>query len=69
MTDDDHYALAPNPEHARYLVRAFRGCHHGRVWTEYCAECEKVGLRETIAFASARIANARKRLAELEDKK
>lgn len=66
MTDNEHYALAPNPEHARLLVRTFRGCHHGRLWAEYCVECEKVGLRESIAIAQRGIANAERRLAELE---
>lgn len=44
------------------LVRTLRGCHHGRAWTEYCRDCEVVGLREAYRNGLRKAENARQRL-------
>lgn len=43
-------------------VRKLIGCHHGKLFSEPCTECEIVGLREEYARAVKTVMRVRDRL-------
>lgn len=63
MSCQHQYALdACRAAYGEKLVRNLRGCHHGKAWTEYCRDCEIVGLREQYRNGLRQAENARQRL-------
>lgn len=52
-----------DPKHP-YVAR-FVGCGHGRLFTEYCIDCEVVGLHEQYRSAVRTVQSVRNRLRQM----
>jgi tryptophanyl-tRNA synthetase len=43
-----------------------KACSHGKLWTEYCKDCEIVDTRRMLQEAQRRVANLQDRLDQLQ---